>query len=322
MSIAELTSATLPRHTGRSMQRRIKLARTQAYRVVRRRTKKAIRSLVRWQRSQYYLATAVRDVRKHAARNEDIVLGSMIIALIVIFAFANTIARVVLQSFLTMSYLNDETGLSVVLLVLLFGGVLTTLGAWLAAWMSNMLSIAVMDGANRKRNKSLRSTMRGALRLASRTATSWFLLLAVVTGPMMAVGLLSLLYVTIFFEHTLTYMLSAVSFAGCFSVLWALYAFTTFGLMPQVALFDRDSTLIGAFARSRSLVLSRGRPFLLALYLAFAGFIATAYGVAMALRNVFGSASDVVLYGGVLVAVLGINLILTTLYRKRKLARK
>jgi hypothetical protein len=289
---------------------------------VRRRTKKAIRSLVRWQRSQYYLATAVRDVRKHAARNEDIVLGSMIIALIVIFAFANTIARVVLQSFLTMSYLNDETGLSVVLLVLLFGGVLTTLGAWLAAWMSNMLSIAVMDGANRKRNKSLRSTMRGALRLASRTATSWFLLLAVVTGPMMAVGLLSLLYVTIFFEHTLTYMLSAVSFAGCFSVLWALYAFTTFGLMPQVALFDRDSTLIGAFVRSRSLVLSRGRPFLLALYLAFAGFIATAYGVAMALRNVFGSASDVVLYGGVLVAVLGINLILTTLYRKRKLARK
>jgi hypothetical protein len=321
MSIAELTSSSFPRRSRRSFKRRIRQSREQALRTVRRSVKKSVRVLAAWQRSQYYLPAAIRDIRKGARANEDIFLGSLMLTLVVLFAYASTVANIVLQSYLTMSYLNDITGISVVLLVAAFSGVLVTLGAWLVAWLSNTLAIAVMDGVNRKRKKSLRLTLRRGLHLAARTTTTWFLLGCVIAAPIMLAAALTLAYITTISDRSLNELFGALAILACAGTLWILYALTTFGLAPLVAVFENKVPLVDTFARSRRLVLRRGRPFLLALYIGVAIFLTGTYEAALALRNVFGTASDVMFYASVPIAILSANLLQTALYRKRKLAR-
>jgi hypothetical protein len=321
MSIAELTSSSFPRRSRRSFKRRAKEARVQAYRTVRRNTKKVTRTFLNWQRSQYYLATATRDIRKGARANEDIFLGSLIVALIVSFAFASTVANILLQSYLTMSYLNDLTGISVVPLLGIFSGVLATLAAWLVAWLSNSLGLAVMEGVNRKRNKSLRGTLRRGLHLAARTTTTWFLLACLIVAPVMLAAVLTMVYIVSFSDRSPNELFFSLAVLACAGTLWVLYALTTFGLASQVALFETKTALVDTFARSRQLVLRRGRPFLMALYVGVAAFLTATYEASMALRNVFGTTSDVLFYASIPVAILSANLVLTALYRKRKLAR-
>ncbi len=321
MSLAELTASRLPRHTGRSSKRPVRRARTGLARTIRRLYRKLLRTLTVWHRRQYYLTAAYLDIRKAVARNEDIFFASSLIAAAVMFAFAATASQVFLQSFLSLSLLNDLTGFSFLPVFVLFCGVLATLAGWVAAWMANLLSTALMDGANRKRTASLRRTLRHSLQQASRTTSSWLLVAVVVGGPMVLVGLLSMLYLLLLSDRSLIAAGQAMALAVSASVMWLLYAGTTYGLAPQVALFEKDVPLWSTLGRSRQLVLRRGRPFIMGLYVAAGVFIAGAYSVAWWLQQAFSSTIMVFFYGVVFATLCAVRLGMSVLYRKRKLAR-
>jgi hypothetical protein len=106
-----------------------------------------------------------------------------------------------------------------------------------------------------------------------------------------------------------------------FWILIGLFGLASFSLIPQVALFESNHPLLSTPLRSYQLLKRRGRLFVMALQAGLAVSIALSLGVASLLHGVIGSGSNIVFYVLTTLMLIGSHLLLTALYRKRKLAR-
>jgi hypothetical protein len=209
--------------------------------------------------------------------------------------------------------------MSIGLLSLMAVGVLATACIWLIAFILNGLSLAQMDGANGKRHTSLRATLRRSLALTSRVSTAWLMLGLISSIMISIIGAPIAIYYYLHFLHT-TPSLNFYVLSTVWSLL-GLFGLASFSLMPQVALFEPSLPLIKTPLRSYQLVKRRGRLFVLALQAALAMSIAASLGATNLLRGIIDSGSTILFSILVTVLLISSQLMLTALYRKRKLAR-
>jgi len=312
----------LPKLRSRSLQRKFSMARHKAGKTLKTKIRHTKRQIIATYRRQYFLTNAGRDFRMAASKNEDIFITSLIIAAVIGYSFAVTATDLLLLFFQTALEGTSKLGLGMLPLSIAALGTLSVLGIWVLAFMLNAISIALMEGATGKRYRSVRATLRNALRHAGRVSTVWVLIALRLAVPILLVAVGSLLSIAAAGVNDLEQALQYVPYAGGFAALGALYVLVRCSLAPYVMLFEQPNSYHTAFRRSRQLVRRRGRIFLCATYLSIAASAAGLYGFAVLLENILGINKLVpCMLGGLAITVL-LNGTLVVLYRKRKLARK
>jgi hypothetical protein len=199
--------------------------------------------------------------------------------------------------------------------------VFTVIAAWILATLQNLLSISLMEGATRKKKRSLIATLRKSLGHASRTASSWLAMIATTLGPACAIMLVvaAIVYLArIPLEASLLYFVGFM----CLGMFWIIWSLTGFALVPYVLLFEKVTTWREAFSRSSKLVEHKGRMFILSLYLALLASIAGVHYIAVFVENITRIDYTLTLWLLGVTVIFAANAQLTMLYRKRKLARK
>lgn len=321
MSLTQLPSYYLPALTNHSSWRKLRIMAAMMQRQLKARARKA-RSLIRmYARQQYYLTTALGDMRTSAARNEDIFITAVICTAIIGFSFAATATNAVLLFLATAYDLAEITGASMGLLMLIVCGVLTVIGGWLASFVLNMQSLAIMDGARRKVHRSVRSTIRNGLRYASRVASAWIALLSLITLPLLLTAVPCYLYLRQA-ANPISALTDIVPVAAVSGISWIVLVMLNFSLAPYVSLFEPQTTLKAAFVRSHQLVKRRGRLFILGGYILLTTAIYGAYMVAILIENSLGLGKNLTFFMGAFSIVMLANGVMVSLYRKRSLARK
>jgi len=174
----------------------------QLRKILERRQRRLTRSYRRAQRRvidvisrQYYLTDALADSRQALHQNEDIALASLIILAVISFGSTSILSNIVYDFMLAASALSTALSTNLIILVALASGAVTVSLTWLMSFLQNSLSIALMDGANRKQKRSLRLTLRKSLRFSSRTAMAWGGLLIAALAPVSAFGLIAPSYI-------------------------------------------------------------------------------------------------------------------------------
>ncbi|MEO6513314.1 MAG: hypothetical protein ABIR37_01370 [Candidatus Saccharimonadales bacterium] len=320
MTTQQLTEY-LPRPDRRSFKRKTKLARIRVERLTRAHVRKARSISLAWYRRQYFLSSAYTDLRISIARNEDIYLAILMIAIILGYAYSVVAAQLLFIFFGAAYALGEATGMSMVFLSLITVSVLGVSLAWVAAFAANSLSLSLMHGANHKKIRSLRRTLREGLSFTSRTTAAWTLVVATVFGPLMIAALGTAIY----FKATNADMHTAMTFLPYIAVTgvaWALYALMQFSLVPQVAIFEPQLSLQAAFSRSRQLVRTKGKVFLSVTYCTLAVALAALYGISALFEKVLRLNQSVTFIFGLILMTIFTNGILTVFYRKRRLARR
>jgi|GEM_PF-1424327 len=272
-------------------------------------------------RSQYYPTTAYADMHRAVARNEDIFITALVLLIVLTFAITTTGFQFLLAFLGTATAVADLTHVNGGLLLLVTFAVPAVLCSWVAAFLINMYSITLMDGATRKINQSVRITVRRSLRAASRTANAWFLLITLLAAAPLALLVASSIYMNVATVSKATLM-ALVPYAVAASALWVVYVLAHFSLVPSVALFESDLALTKVLGRSRQLVKRRGRVFSIVIYLLAASAITAVYLFANVVQSVLRIDKAALLSIGSLAAILGAHGLMVMLYRKRKLARK
>lgn len=316
MSINELTSYGLPKY-GKQLQHRLVQPLRTSRKSLRRAAKRQQRAVRAYFARQYYLTSAFADIKSAASRNEDILLGSLLLTGMVAFGFSVLAAQAVLSVMTNLVDFSDKQGAPLFNLLLIAIVSFACISLWLSAFFTNAHAIAIMEGATRKQLKSLRSTVRRALGAAGRISVAWLLLAAIVAIPAGAVLIVSSLVIMLAGSQALipSTICAAVIASG-----WVLYALSSFSLAGQVALFEPKIPVLQTLNRSRDLVARRGRLFVLATYLLLAICIAVSELLNLLAKKA-GLSTDAILYIGVFASMLLTSSLKTALYRRRKLAR-
>ncbi|MEO8104999.1 MAG: hypothetical protein ABI602_01545 [Candidatus Saccharibacteria bacterium] len=272
-------------------------------------------------RNQYYPTSAVADARLAITRNEDVFITTLVLLVVLTFSLTTTALQFILTFLGTATAVADLTGVSGGLLLLVTFAIPALLCTWVAAWLINMFSIAIMDGATRKNNRSLRLTMKRGLQAASRTANAWFLLVIVLA----AVPGLILLVSSIIMQTThlsKAAVLTTAPYVVLACAVWIIYGLAHYSLVPSVALFEPTLPLWKVFGRSRQLVKRRGRFFSLTIYLMMVLAIVLVYTLASLVQSSLHIDKAALVSIGTMTALLSAQSLMVMLYRKRKLARK
>jgi hypothetical protein len=308
-----------PSLTARPRQNVTKLThKTRKY--INKKIQRAESALLRHLRTQYYPATAWADLRIAALRNEDIVLNAFILLMVIGFATTVTVFDFALLFLNTAYDISALTGIDMRILILVVGGVLVSLGGWVSAFLMNMMSIAILDGAHRKLKSTVRTTFRTALSMASAVTTAWFMLAVRSVLPALSAVIIGTLYLKFFYD-TFTLPLLVWAVAAATMMTWSLVNFLRFSLAPYIVLFER-APIPQAFKRSNTLLKYRGKVFLLSVYISLVALLAAMYGAAYLIESIVAYDKYPVF------AVMGVfglsatNGMLVMLYRKRKLSRK
>lgn len=310
---------TLPQLTARP-QRSLSRAQKKAGKYIRAHIRRARSYTVRYIRNQYYPTMAWSDMRMSALRNEDIVLNSLILMFIISFATAVTVFDFALLFLNTAYDISTLTGIDMGILLIIVGGVLASLGVWVASFLMNLMSIALMDGANRKLKCTVRSTSKHALSMTSAVSSAWFMLGLRCAIPVGMTALTGLLYLKYFLDvFTLPLMVWAIAVATMFT--WSIVNFLRFSLAPYIVLFER-LPIPQAFKKSSHLLYNRGKVFLLSTYLGLVSALAAMYGLAYMIDSLIGYNKYLTFAVMAVAGAVGTNGLLVMLYRKRKLARK
>jgi hypothetical protein len=290
--------------------------------------RKMLRSFSRIQRkaiatakSQYYLTSAIRDSKRAFWLNEDIALASIIIIATLSFSAVSLLANTAYVFLLTAHTISEVLRINMVPLTIIAMSVFTVIAAWILATLQNLLSISLMEGATRKKKRSLIATLRKSLGHASRTASSWLAVIATTLGPACAIMLVvaAIVYLArIPLEASLLYFVGFM----CLGMFWIIWSLTGFALVPYVLLFEKVTTWREAFSRSSKLVEHKGRMFILSLYLALLASIAGVHYIAVFVENITRIDYTLTLWLLGVTVIFAANAQLTMLYRKRKLARK
>jgi len=124
-------------------------------------------------------------MRIAAARNEDTFITALMLLVVLTFSITTTGFQFLLTFLGTATAVADLTHVNGSLLLLVSFAIPAILGGGVAAFLVNVFSITLMDGATRKINQSVRLTIRRGLRAASRTANAWLLVIALLaTAPL------------------------------------------------------------------------------------------------------------------------------------------
>jgi hypothetical protein len=320
MSLTDLQALYLPGAKRHSFQRELKLTLNKAQKLAKSRIRKARSKTLATYRRQYFLSSAYGDLRTAISHNEDIFISSILAVFILSYSIWTT-ALNTLFIFLETAYeVAEFTGMSMTLLALIVSGVVAVICSWLLAFLMNMTSFAVMDGATRKQLRSIRSTARRSLRYTSRVAGAWFALLAAVTLPLFATGLSILIYLQAN-TPTIPELISYIPYAIIGAASWIIIMLMNYSLVPHVALFEPTMSLSKTFRRSRQLVVRRGRLFILSSYALLSLGLCIAYILSASLDNIIGLNKWLSFSFAIVGSVLLLNGLTATLYRKRKLAR-
>lgn len=316
MTLIELV-ALRPQETGQGFKKRLAAAR--------RKNRRHIRHIQRTTRvvlaRQYYITTALSDVRRVMLLNEDILFACLLVVAILNFSMVNIAANVIYLFIMAASAMSAVSSISIEVLGL---GALITIGVltvWILAWQHNMISIALMQGANHKVKRSFRNTVRLSLRGSARTATAWLLVVLSAFGA--PVALLAVIALLIFSKSILfSAALPYVYATGVVGLLWAVSMLANYSLVPFVALFENPADWRSAFRRSRLLVRRKGKIFIVSTFIASGVALGGVYGLAVA-GQYLTHISYGLLFGllGSLVLLVQ-NALFTMLYRKRKFARQ
>lgn len=271
-------------------------------------------------RRQYFLTTAYTDLKTSVRLNEDIALGSLITIGTIGFSAAVLLSELAFIFYRTAYELSELTGISMFVFAAIATSVLAVLAGWIMAFMLNSVSISIMEGATRKVHRSLRATLRRSLAQASRIASAWLLVLLAIAAPLGLAAGVALLWLSVNPISLDNFMVFAQA-AIITSLAWVILMLINYSLVPIVALFEPKLDLGQTFGRSRSLVNRRGRLFILALHGAFVLTVGALYLLAAGLERVLGIPSVLLLSIGIFAAIVVNHSLLTTLYRKRRLAR-
>ena len=272
-------------------------------------------------RRQYYPSSAYSDLRIAAARNEDVFITALILLFVLTFSLTTTGFQFLLTFLGTATAVADLTHISGSLLLLITFAIPAVLCSWVAAFLVNMFSITLMDGATRRINQSVRLTVRRSLRAASRTANAWFLLMAVLAAAPLALLLIGTLYLHVA-AVTRAAALATMPYAAMACAVWFIYVLAQYSLVPSVALFEPDLALTKVLGRSRHLVKRRGRIFSIVVYLLAAAGVVAVYLLASLVQSTLHIDKAALVSLGSLSAILSSHGLMVMLYRKRKLARK
>ncbi|GAC1386440.1 MAG: hypothetical protein NVS1B7_4940 [Candidatus Saccharimonadales bacterium] len=283
--------------------------------------RRSMRRTARLIAAQYYLTDAYVDSRRAFSLNEDIALATVLVIGVLSFSTISILANALYMFVLTANAFAAVAGVDFALLMIVAFAVCGVIIAWLAAFLQNALSIALMDGLIRKQNRSLITTFRRALHSTSKTTLAWFLL-ALATGMPVAIGV-SLLAGGLRMAHVpvyaaIPYLVAAGSVASC----WMLVILANYSLLPYVALFEPINSWKDSFRRSRKLVTRKGRLFILSGYAVLGGCLLASYVCARMIQTVthFNATLLFMMLSTIVFSVA--NGIMTAFYRKRRLARK
>jgi len=235
----------------------------------------------------------------------------------VISILANTFYTFALAA----SIISTLSGFNLAVLTVSAFGVIGLLSAWLGGFLQNSLSIALMEGYTRKRNRSLRLTLRKSLRAASRTSSAWLVLLSAALLPAAACLLVGTV-IAVTFRSEFTAGAPYFAAIGTLSAAWILWVFANYSLLPYVTLFEGLTSWRESASRSRRLVLHKGRLFIACGLLAMLTILAGLYSLAGLAQNLASINSTALFLMLSVITVSTANAMLTMLYRKRKLARK
>lgn len=303
------------------MLRKIQKNKTRYMRSLKKAAKKSRTRTAAYFRNQYYLTTATRDLKTAAARNEDIVIASLIVTAGLLFSYMKMAGEAMLLFFQTAYELSELTGMNMLVLGVVVLAIFSVIAGWLSAFLLNIISISIMDGATRKQYKSVRATIRKGLRYASRVTGAWIVYLATLMIPLITLAAPSILYV-IAAPNPLIALEKLVPFLTVASISSTILLIMNYGMMPYVALFEPLPPLSQTLETSRQLVKTRGRLFILGIYGFFFAAMTTAYGVAYVLQNMLQIPKGITFIVLAGMVILYTHSLMVMLYRKRKLARK
>lgn len=311
----------LTRFNTRHINRAYNLRKLRLQRQVKQAVRKSRSASIVWFRRQYFLTSAYRDVRTGIRLNEDIFIGSSIAAAVMIYAFISIFTELSYNFFITAFLFSEQSGANMIAWTGVAVACLTVLAAWMLALIFNSSSMAIMQGLNRKKDRSLRQTFRTSLNLVGRVTTAWLMLASLIALPLVASIAVGINHLLLAMPENLYDLLDIAPYyvvpavAGMFGML------VQYSLIPTVALFEPTLGYNAVLQRSQQLIGQRGRLFLLAGYIVFALSLASVAGLAVLLQRIALPVGMTMTIGGL--GLLGLwQGILTVFYRKRRLARK
>jgi hypothetical protein len=278
------------------------------------------RMLTQAARRHYFLPAAYRDMRKAVAHNEDIVIAAAASTFILVYACAVVAVDFVI-AFSRVTYaVAESTEVDMGLFILGLGPTILLFCSLLVALAINFMSIAVMDGANRKVYRSIRSTFKRSLGLSSRITSAWYLLGFVHFFRLFVVAVPIYFYIKIFSDIAILSPAALIA-VGVVALAWWFNGLMRYSLVPYVATFEPQYLLTQAFGRSRELTKQQARTFIITGSIVFAAYIVGLLKLGAYLRDDIGIATNLFFALGILIGIMTANAAMVMLYRKRKLAR-
>lgn len=321
MSLTQLQAYYQPLLKKRSLRRELLVFRKNTQKTITSYIRKARSKTLRTVRSQYYVTTAFTDARAAASRNEDIVITMTILAMVLSYSTAAISIDLLVTAFSAVFAFSEVTKIDSSIFIMMTFGSLAVIAGWLAALVLNMQSIALMDGANRKRLNTVRSTVRKSLKLTSRVAFSWVILSLIICGIPMAAAFVASMYLSQT-SVTMLEMLGYVPYAVTAGIAWAIVMLMEYSLVPYIMLFEPHLSVQQTLQRSNELIKNKGRIFILFAHILLGLSLAGAFGLALKVEALLGVHRGLHFFGYALVILLLFNAVMTLFYRKRKLARK
>ncbi len=288
---------------------------------LRKHRRKALQRASHWYKEQYFLSSAVADVRRGIRHNEDIFLGVGFISFGFAFGMASLSSEILFYVFQSVYAVVTAFQMSIFPLAVVTVTMFAVCVAWSAAALINGVNIALIQGINRKVYRSTIATLRRGLYLATRTTAAWVAFLLAMFIPVAVIGWISMLLVIL--QHvSFDQIIATAPYLTIVSLIWMLFVMAQYSLMPIIATFEPEKTFRQAFTRSHQLVRGHGRIFTGALYLASTVACTAIYGVALLLNTLFAVDTSIILILGCSLVAIAQSSVLTVLYLKRRRRQK
>jgi hypothetical protein len=319
--LTNLQTGTLPRRGTLSINRKFRDTRRQLAKSLKSQKRRTQSNYKAWHRRQYFLTSAHRDLRSAFIRNEDIVLATTFIAAVMIYSYCTIMAQILVDVLETVYTITEISSVSFTLLMMITIGVLSVTTAWVAAFISNAVSLSLIQGINRKQNRSIRLTLRQALQQTTATIMSWTFILKQVALPLIAAGLLGIVFILTVPFHRNYWLLAIPGVAGLTALVISARRLVRTSLVPYIILHEQKTTFADAFSRSREMISAKGRWFLAALYSSMFVALTASYGIAFLLNKAVSLPTGLTFTCAVLAILLYTNSLLTAFYSKRRRSR-
>lgn len=320
MAFPQILTFPTPLRDIPSLKKRMSNSGKRLNKAIKSRIKTIRKSISLTAKKHYFLPTAYKDLRSAAAKNEDIVLTSVAWTTIMVYACASlTLEFLVAMSRITYA-LAEASGYDMGVLILVFGPIVALFTVLLMATSFNFMSLAIMDGANRKVYRTIRSTLARSLTAASRITGAWFLL-SVVHAFRLLVVLIPLAMYVKYFHRVAHLSYEAVAAAAAIGLVWFIVGLFRYSLVPYIALYEPKMILDLTFVKSRQMVNRQAVVFMITGLTSLALYCFGLYKLCVYLKGFIGIGTNLLFVLGIMAGIMLANGGMAMLYRKRKLAR-